>query len=109
MVSEGELTCPDCGAQLKHYDTVRRIVRTKNRRTCRTYIRRLRCPVCHKIHRELPHFIFPFKQYEKEIIVGVLEGLITPETLGFEDYPCEATMKCWRNNPLSFYSRIDRT
>lgn len=38
------------------------------------------------MHRELPDFIFPYKQYEAEIIIGVLEGFITCETLGFEDY-----------------------
>jgi len=109
MVKVGEITCPKCGADLKYYDTVRRTVRTKQRKVRRAYIRRLRCPVCGSIHRELPSFIFPFKQYEKEIILGVLDGLITPETLGFEDYPCEATMQYWLNNPPSSYSRIDRS
>ena len=31
------------------------------------------------------------------MIRGVLEGLITSDTLGFEDYPCEATMANWRS------------
>ena len=26
---------------------------------------------------------------------GVIEGYITPETLGYEDYPYEATMNRW--------------
>lgn len=95
MVEIGETFCPLCGGELKHYDTVRRIVRSKKRQTRRTYIRRLRCQSCRTIHRELPYFIFPFKQYEKELILGVLEGLITPDTLGFENHPCEATMKHW--------------
>ena len=30
-----------------------------------------------------------------EVIIGVLEGLITCETLGFEDFPCEMTMFRW--------------
>ena len=29
--------------------------------------------------------------------MGVIEGLITPETLGYEDYPCEMTMHRWMN------------
>ncbi|MCQ4772110.1 DUF6431 domain-containing protein, partial [Intestinimonas massiliensis] len=37
-------------------------------------IRRLRCCKCHAVHRELPDFIFPYKQYEADIIIGVLEG-----------------------------------
>jgi hypothetical protein len=44
----------------------------------------------------LPDFIFPYKQYEADIIIGVIEGLITCDTLGFEDYPCEMTMIRWR-------------
>lgn len=50
---------------------------------------------CNSIHREIPPEILPFKQYEKEIVEGVIEGLITSDTLGFEDYPCEMTMKRW--------------
>lgn len=60
---------------------------------------RLRCCNCHAVHRELPDFIFPYKQYEADIIIGVLEGLITCETLGFEDYPCEMTMIRWHLFP----------
>ena len=47
------------------------------------------------LHRELPEELFPYKQYESEVIRGVLEGLITCETLGYEDYPCEVTMIRW--------------
>lgn len=45
--------------------------------------------------REMGGLFFPYKQYEAEVIFGVLEGLITCETLGFEDYPCEMTMLRW--------------
>lgn len=40
--------------------------------------------------------MYPYKQYEAEIIDGVREGLIDSSTLGFEDYPSEMTMKRWR-------------
>lgn len=50
---------------------------------------------CGALHREIPKTIFPYKQYEAEVIIGVMEGLITCETLGFEDYPCEQTMARW--------------
>ncbi len=96
MVRENVSICPKCGGELKYYGMVPRIVRTKNRVTNWVRIRRLRCEQCGAIHREIPPFIFPFKQYEAEVIVGVREGLITCETLGFEDYPCEATMERWR-------------
>ena len=95
MVSKAESTCTRCGGCLKYYDSVQRIVRTKNRKSEFVRIRRLHCQVCGAFHRELPDFIFPYKQYESEIIRGVLEGLITCETLGFEDYPCEMTMLRW--------------
>lgn len=96
MVSADVSICPKCGGELKYYGMVPRIVRTKNRATSWVKIRRLRCGKCGAFHREIPEFIFPFKQYEAEVIVGVLEGLITYETIGFEDYPCEGTMEYWK-------------
>lgn len=99
MVSNNTPSCKDCGGKLKYYDSVTRIVRTKGRKTKHILIRRLRCSKCGAIHRELPEFIAPYKQYEIEIIKGVLEGFITSETIGYEDYPCEMTMIRWLNSP----------
>lgn len=96
MISNNESACPKCGGHLKYYDSVKRIVRTKYGRKKKVDIRRLRCCQCRAIHRELPDFIFPYKQYEADIIIGVIESLITSDTLGFEDYPCEMTMIRWR-------------
>lgn len=95
MVSINESTCPCCGGNLKYYDSVSRIVRTKERKTRLVKIRRMQCIKCGALHRELLDYIFPYKQYEVELIKGVLEGLITSETLGYEDYPCEITMNRW--------------
>ncbi len=95
MVRKNNKVCPECGGRLRYFDRTSRIVRTKNSISKNIEIRRLKCTECGRIHRELPSFIFPYKQYEAEIIRGVSEGLITSETLGFEDYPCEATMKKW--------------
>lgn len=96
MINSNQSSCPKCGAELKYYDSVRRIVRSKMRKTRKVIIRRMRCNRCGSLHRELPDFLFPYKQYESEIIIGVMEGLITSDTLGFEDYPCEMTMLRWR-------------
>lgn len=96
MVAEDERVCPKCGGELRYYDSAKRIVRTKGRMTNWITIQRLRCPACGKIHRALPDDIFPYKQYEAEVIRGVLEGFITCETFGYEDYPCEMTMIRWR-------------
>lgn len=99
MISNNESICPKCGDKLKYYDSVKRIVRTKYGRKSKVNIRRFRCKQCGSTHRELPDFIFPYKQYEADIIIGVIEDLITCETLGFEDYPCEMTMFRWRLFP----------
>lgn len=88
MVSNDKSICQNCGSKLKRYDKVSRIVRTKGGKTSWIEIERFRCPVCGQIHRELPDYIFPYKQYEAEVIRGVLEGFITCETYGYEDYPC---------------------
>lgn len=96
MVYKNQYNCPICAGELVYYDKVNRIIRTKYGKNQWVKIRRLRCMKCGKLHREIPKFIFPYKQYEAEIIKGVLEGLITPYTLGFEDYPCEMTMERWK-------------
>lgn len=87
--------CPKCGGTLKYYDNVRRIIRTKGGNTSWIRVKRYKCENCNKIHRLLPDFIFPYKHYEADIILGVVNGLITSNTLEFEDYPCEMTIKRW--------------
>ena len=100
MVSCNISSCPSCGAYLKHYDSVSRIVRTRGGISNRIKLRRLRCSKCKKIYREIPDSLYPYKQYEAEVINGVLEGLITSETVGFEDYPCEMTMFRWKTSNM---------
>lgn len=100
MIRYSDRICPKCGGKLKYYDSVYRIVRTKYRKTKRVILHRYKCTHCGSIHRELPNYIFPYKQYEAEIITGVIEGIITPFVLGFEDYPCEATMRRWTTRKL---------
>jgi transposase len=97
MIVTNESKCPRCGEMLKYFDKVKRIVRTKKQKTLWISIRRMKCYGCGSIHRELPYFITPHKQYETELIRGVLDGFITPDTIGFEDYPCEQTMERWKN------------
>ena len=99
MVGFNVSICPNCRGHLKYYDSVPRIVRTRGRATDRIRIRRFRCSNCRKIHREISDDICPHKQYEAEIIRGVLDGFITPNTYGYEDYPCEMTMRRWKNQP----------
>ena len=96
MINNNQSNCPQCGGQLKYYDSVKRIVRTKNCMANKIIIKRLKCINCGRVHREIPDCVLPYKQYEADIIFGVIEGLITSDTLGFEDYPCEMTMLRWR-------------
>lgn len=100
MITTDESTCPDCGGSLKYYDSVTRIAIRKRRTIEHVKIRRLHCTDCGKLHRELPDDIFPYKQYDADIIQGVVEGLITCETIGFEDYPCEMTMFRWKTQDI---------
>ena len=100
MIHVNKTVCSKCGGSLRYFDTVKRIVRTKSRITKWIEIRRFRCSICGAVHRELPDELYPYKQYEFEIIHGVLEGIITCETLGFEDYPCEMTMLRWLSQKM---------
>jgi len=98
MIFNNATVCPVCGGELKYYDSVKRIVRSKRRVTKRVIIPRVRCLKCGALHRDIPELVLPHKQYEAEIIRGVIEGLITSDTLGFENYPCEMTMSRWRGS-----------
>lgn len=95
MVISNVSTCPECGGTLKYYDYVKRIVRTRGGVSWRIKVKRFKCVDCNRLRRVLPDAIFPYKHYEAEIIKGVINGDITPDTLGFEDYPCEMTMLRW--------------
>ena len=97
MILPGVSNCPICDGFLKRYDEVPRLLRTKGGVIERIKIHRWKCINCNSIHREIPNNVYPFKQYESDIIDGVLEGLITNDTIGFEDYPSEMTMKRWKS------------
>ena len=43
--------CESCGSDLKYYDKVSRMVRTKNRKASIITVKRFKCPVCNCIHR----------------------------------------------------------
>ena len=98
MIAKNETACPGCGGELKYYDSPKRLVRTKGGSSEWIKLRRFHCPGCDSYHRELPDFLFPFKHYETKIIRGVLEGRITSDDLGYENFPCEMTMSRWKQN-----------
>lgn len=84
-------------SELRPYSSVKRYIKTKYGKKNEIILRRFKCKSCGKVHRELTDQVIPYKHYERDVIEGVIEGLITPEVLGFEDYPCEATMKRWKS------------
>ena len=92
MITNDVSTCPKCGGDLKYYDRVTRIVRTKGRKTWKIPMRRLQCTRCGSVHRELPELIFPYKQYEAEVIIGVLEGFITMVRWQAQDWTTEVVL-----------------
>lgn len=95
MILSDIIICPKCGGELKFFDKVRRMIRTRGHVPHYIEIRRFKCQKCNSVHREIPSIIFPFKHYEAEIIIGVLKGIITSDTFEYEDYPCERTMTRW--------------
>ena len=92
--------CESCGSDLKYYDKVSRMVRTKNRKASIITVKRFKCPVCNCIHRNLPNNIFPYKQYDARIITGVIEGKITSDMIDYEDYPCEIAYSARTAHPF---------
>lgn len=87
--------CERCNGEMKKYDKVKRMYKEKN--GCKKYIKvqRYRCVNCAHIYRDLPDMLVPFKHYKKDIIEKVLDEIITPDTIGYEDYPCDMTKERW--------------
>ncbi len=96
MIRKNSRRCPICGCALKYYDTVMRILKKGNGASKKIYIHRYKCILCGGVHRELPDNVYPYKQYDSDIIDGVIEGYITLDTIGYDNYPCELTMARWR-------------
>lgn len=97
MVKTGERICPNCGGELRGYDHVRRTIRLGDDEKRTDILLRLKCSECGKVHREIPDYIEPYKQYEKDTIEGFIEDDLDNTILGYEDYPCEMTIKRWKN------------
>ena len=88
--------CPHCGCELVYRDQVKRHYRLEGGEKVWFLLRRLKCPHCRKLHRELPDFLAPYKHYRAEIISGVVNEIVRPDDEDSEDYPCEQTMERWK-------------
>lgn len=90
-----EKCCKGGCKNLKHYDYRLRKVIRKGDVVESIKIERRRCRDCGCYTTIYPDDILPYKQYDKDIYEGVVEGFITPDTYGFEEYPSERTMQRW--------------
>ena len=59
-------------------------------------ISRYRCKPCKHTLRVLPAFLAPYKHYNVDIIMNVVDGRITSDDPEYEMYPCEKTMFRWK-------------
>ena len=89
--------CPYCGTKLKFEDHVTRHRKIEGGSKEWFRIERHKCPAGCGLVRVLADFLLPYKHYDIDIIMGVLDGTVTPERKEFEDYPCEKTMQRWKD------------
>lgn len=89
------MMCKYCLTTIKHRDYVSRIVKYADGKKLYVKVERFICPTCSRVSRVLPYYIIPYKHYDARIIYGVQRRRITYTSPGFEDYPCEMTMKRW--------------
>ena len=66
--------CPDCGVLCSGYDSrIRKLIRSDGSEEIYK-LRRLRCPICRKLHIEIPDIIEPRKHYERAAIEEARAG-----------------------------------
>jgi predicted RNA-binding Zn-ribbon protein involved in translation (DUF1610 family) len=74
IISKENVPCPYCGGELLCRDHVTRGVIHADGTVETLLIRRMFCPDCGHLHRELPDFVQPFKHYASGVIETVLDG-----------------------------------
>lgn len=91
--SEETHLCPSCQKKTLHAigRRIRSVINSEGNRE-RYLIRRLQCPLCKRIHHELPNFIVPYKRYAAQVVEAAIDGKT-------HDLPCyDSTIKnfkCW--------------
>lgn len=96
VVADEKLRCPDCGGSVVYRDYVRRKVRSMYELNEWIMLPRVKCGGCGKLHRVVPGFLLPYKQYEKSVIEGVRDGELNEYSPGLENLP-EITFKRWNS------------
>ena len=96
MNSTNSVRCKKCGGTNIH---VRRYVDRKVKGTDGVFkvikVKQYICEDCKATMRHLPTNLMPYKQYERSIIEGVIDGSLTSELMYGGAYPAEETMKLW--------------
>ena len=87
--------CPKCGAEMKHYDFVTRVIRGEYGKKRYFRVERRYCKKCRSVLRVTPEDLYGKKQYEARIIDGFKSGAYDIFMEEFEDYPSEQTIKRW--------------
>lgn len=100
MIFSKESACSYCDGELIYRGSVPRLTKSKAGSKNWIELDTYKCTRCGSVHRLLPDFLMPYKHYTRDVIDGVLNGYISEETLGYEDYPTELTMKRWRSSLL---------
>lgn len=96
MITNDVSTCPKCGGDLKYTDDDFSLVLfVRKYQFGKLSMYGTTASALKPPHGDLPG-LSSFRPYNPSNTVGVLEGFITCETIGFEDYPCEMTMVRWQ-------------
>lgn len=93
----GETTiCPYCGGIATYHSQVKRTVKSKCGEVEEIKVKTFKCSHCGKMHRDLPDYLTPHKQYRNDIIDGFINDLLSKKDLEYEDYPSENTIRRWK-------------
>jgi hypothetical protein len=85
--------CPLCEGELEYRDSIFRNVKNMMSEARRFLLRRLRCRICGKLHRELPDIIQPYKHYESDVIQSVIDDSEDAEKCGADN----STIRRWKS------------
>lgn len=92
-----DIICPHCGGKLQPRGFVKRKIKLGNYDVKIIKIRRYSCVDCKRWQRQLLEELEPYKQYPKDIIKGFVNNILTTDDLNYELYPCDMTIKRWKN------------
>lgn len=91
--------CPNCGQTLVLRDHKKRIHKVAGGDKEWYMIPRMKCTndecPC-RIHSCIPDNLSPYKHYDAELIEDVIDGVISSDDPGTENYPCAGTMALWK-------------